>query len=61
MKVVYELYYPGGIELSETEPSLPDTEWYRIRKHVCRHDEGKPCDPWEVVAEYGDVPESDEE
>jgi hypothetical protein len=33
--------------------------WHQISYHHCYHDEGKPCEPWEVVAEKGEIPTSD--
>ena len=47
--------------IEDIEEKLEDLEWYKIRYHQCRHDvEGKgrnkPCDPWQIEKEKGEVP-----
>ncbi len=46
--------------LGDIESELATDEYYRVEYHKCKHDIPKPCKPWEVVAEKGEVPEAEE-
>ena len=73
MEHAFEVYTQAGIEIAryphtEDKQTLQDgilqglefEPWYRVRYHVCRNQERKPCEQWYIVAEHGDVPEDDE-
>lgn len=53
--------YPATIDVeaktSQIEQEVIAEEWYQISIHNCYHDEGQPCEPWQVVASKGEVPE----
>jgi hypothetical protein len=69
----FELYTPDG-KTVERYPFVQEKQmlqesilqrlqsesWYRLRYHVCRNQERKPCEHWYIVAEHGDVPEDNE-
>jgi len=40
--------------------AIEDLDWYRIRTHICHHDEGKPCESWTVEEQKGEIPERGE-
>ena len=57
---VYLRQYPAGTNIQEKTAEFAEEvqseEWYQIKQHECYHDEGKPCQPWVVVAEKGNIP-----
>lgn len=73
MEHVFAIYTPGGDEI-ERYPADQDREtleaeilervaanpWCRVQYHLCRDQERQPCDQWELVAEFGDVPDPTE-
>lgn len=73
MEHAFEVYTQGGVTV-ERHPydndkqalqddilvRLESEPWYRVRYHVCRNQERKPCEPWQMVAEHGDVPVEEE-
>ncbi|TDQ39240.1 hypothetical protein [Aureibacillus halotolerans] len=66
----FEVYSPSGIEIKEYDTSktkeqcvteivdsLKSVKWYRIRYHLCHNEEQKPCDPWQLEHEHGNIPD----
>ncbi len=52
--------YPEGTDIqtktTEFVQEVENEEWYQVKHHDCYHDEGKPCQPWVIVAEKGELP-----
>lgn len=72
MEHAFEIYTPDG-KTVERYPYVQDKQtlqdgildrvasepWYRVRYHECYNIARRPCKPWQVVAEHGDVPDDE--
>ena len=72
MEHAFEVYTQAGIEIAryphtEDKQTLQESilqrleseSWYRVRYHVCHNVARRPCQPWQLVAEHGDVPDDE--
>ncbi|SDM23097.1 hypothetical protein [Bacillus sp. OK048] len=60
--VLRQEFYSGVKEKLVTpmlEQFVNNEEWYQINYHECYNDEGKPCEPWETVAQKGELPQGE--
>ncbi len=63
-KEQYEVDVDNREEVAaEIVKSLGKIANYQVKVHCCHHDEkiNRPCTPWQVVAEKGEIPEEQDE